>query len=601
MRGSGVITPAAAPGRAFELGQRPALDGLRGVAVAIITWHHLRILMPAALPGPDGAFLSVDVFFVLSGFLITSLLLAEHAQTGSISLRSFWRRRVLRLIPAITVFLLVYLLVSALMGDPLLRHGAYALSVITSTFNWVVVDQGTGRVGVLSPLWTLSIEEQFYLCWPPIVGLCLARRRNGRTGLMLLIGVVVVGVALWRVHLVGTLGTTTPYFRTDARVDALLVGAGLAFALHRWGLPTGWARHVVRAGSWGALVVLTVLTAGLSNMTLGLTVGLPVTTVATTFLIVGLLDERWSVSRAFQAPPAIWLGLRSYALYIWHGLVIVLVVFAWPSGPTAVLVLVSIGGSLAVAEASHRYVEAPFRRLRSGTRAAPETKTVRRPLVAAPSPRRAVRTAALAAGVMGLVAMPPALAARTGRHDYDAAYDAARGTALATAEDAPAQALLPTASDDPASSPPASVASEAPAPPAPTPAAPAWPAAPTEPDPPVAMVLELVLEAPTVVEAVDPAGQVTLLLRGVVRSAEEPAIGAVVRLSASGSGCQAVVDGAGRATCPVTAAVPTPGAPVTVVLEHVDGPERVVGTFALEGLAPPAIEPPSASAAGLGG
>ncbi|MFD0823325.1 acyltransferase family protein, partial [Micromonospora zhanjiangensis] len=160
-------------GRRFTY--QPALDGLRALAVAAVLAFHGGV---AALPG---GFLGVDAFFVLSGFLITSLLLAEHRATGRLDLVAFWGRRVRRLLPALLVVLVVALLVSRRLL-PATEIGALrwdALAALGYVANWRMADRdgdyfaATGSPSPLQHTWSLGIEEQFYLLWPVLVAVLL--------------------------------------------------------------------------------------------------------------------------------------------------------------------------------------------------------------------------------------------------------------------------------------------------------------------------------------------------------------------------------------------------------------------------------------------
>src|SRR5437764_8189485 len=151
----------------FKLTYRPALDGLRGVAIIGVFAHHARV------PFLAGGFIGVDVFFVLSGFLITALLLQEAEETRRISLRAFYIRRALRLLPALAVLLGALLLVPRAFG--MMRTDAALVSTVSALYasNWVRAF-GVLDLEVVSHTWSLSIEEQFYLLWPPVVSVAVA-------------------------------------------------------------------------------------------------------------------------------------------------------------------------------------------------------------------------------------------------------------------------------------------------------------------------------------------------------------------------------------------------------------------------------------------
>ncbi|RQX06450.1 acyltransferase family protein, partial [Micromonospora globispora] len=220
-----------------RIAYQPALDGVRALAVAAVLAFHGGV---AALPG---GFLGVDAFFVLSGFLITSLLLAEHRDAGRIDLVAFWGRRVRRLLPALLLVLVVVLLVSRQLmpGTELGALRWDALAALGYVANWRMANRGgdyfaaTGSPSPLQHTWSLGIEEQFYLVWPLLLIVLLAwaarRRRLGVALLVILVGAV--GSALAAALLFAPDAVDRVYYGTDTRAVALLVGAALAVLLAR--------------------------------------------------------------------------------------------------------------------------------------------------------------------------------------------------------------------------------------------------------------------------------------------------------------------------------------------------------------------------------
>jgi peptidoglycan/LPS O-acetylase OafA/YrhL len=217
-------------GQAPKLAYEPALDGLRGVAIAlVVSWH--------AFGWPVRGFLGVQLFFVLSGFLITTLLLQEWQRTGSISLPSFYRRRALRLLPALAVLLLTYVFAQVVreVFDPhSLALGVALRSALIAAFYVTNVAQAAGVVlpVPLNHLWSLAAEEQFYLLWPFLLVGALRRgvpRRLVEAGLV--IGIVLV--ALQRLHLsLGDASRARLHYGPDVSFDAILIGCllGIWFA-----------------------------------------------------------------------------------------------------------------------------------------------------------------------------------------------------------------------------------------------------------------------------------------------------------------------------------------------------------------------------------
>jgi peptidoglycan/LPS O-acetylase OafA/YrhL len=360
-----VAAADADPGLAHE----PALDGLRGLAVAAVVAFHLRHL--------DGGFLGVDLFFVLSGFLITSLLVTETQRRGTIGLRRFWVRRARRLLPALVVMLagVAVLLVAFTPAGDRPRFRGDALATLGYVANWERMAGDLTYWDIFSqpsPLdhtWSLAIEEQFYLLWP-LVALAVLRRRpqSGATQRARWLGAVAIGGALMSLVLLGLsyspVDTNRAYFGTDTRIGATLGGAALATVVagraRRQGRPSA-ALDVVGAL---ALVLIGWSLATVDGQSgwyyrggLGLLVLAALVVIrATTGGPPGRL------ARALSWRPLCLLGIVSYGVYLWHWPVIVylteerLGVGGWRLD--AIRILVTLG----VATVSYRVVERPIRR-----------------------------------------------------------------------------------------------------------------------------------------------------------------------------------------------------------------------------------------------
>ncbi|MCY1021025.1 acyltransferase family protein [Pyxidicoccus sp. MSG2] len=333
------IAPVAAPPTsratlAYELGHEPVLDGVRGIACLMVMGVHLSALGARQMPGvlPNG-FLGVDVFFVLSGFLITSLLLQEWSRTGTLSFKHFYLRRALRLLPALYFFVAILCIVAAVFGWKATLGPKPWLSIGSTLFyfsNWIQ------DIGGLSITWSLSVEEQFYILWPPTLFLLL--RRGVR--LPVILGGLVLVVALvggWRLALwssqVASEGVmaafTQGYQRTDTRLDAPLIGCIAALWAAWRGLPK---RTVVWDGLAIASVVLIAVACGGEDIRLTLRRPVPdlrldvlfhggftVVALASACLILYMLaNARGLASRIVSVAPLAWVGKRSYSLYLWH-------------------------------------------------------------------------------------------------------------------------------------------------------------------------------------------------------------------------------------------------------------------------------------------
>jgi peptidoglycan/LPS O-acetylase OafA/YrhL len=324
------------------LGQQPSLSGLRGVAIAAVLLYHAF--------GLRGGFLGVDVFFVLSGFLITTLLLEEHDMRGRISLGGFYRRRLRRLGPgfAAAMGLVVLELASVAVASTdapsreIARSGLLSMLCVSNLMRTA----GETVPSTVTALWSLAEEEQFYLLWPAILIVLLHRRVSpGRlcAGLVL----AAVGVAAWRLAL--TAGGAPPgriFFGPDTRSDGLLAGCALAAARRQWGFPQLRPAIAILP----ALLLSALLVEG-SAVGYGYAASLTLTVVATSVVIVAALSPG-PLQRSLSYPPIVWLGLISYGLYLWQG-----VVFSWAGRSLATIVL-----SVLLAAASYRFVETPLRR-----------------------------------------------------------------------------------------------------------------------------------------------------------------------------------------------------------------------------------------------
>lgn len=330
----------ALPAR-WTLGHRPVLDGFRGAAVLLVLLGHLNVA------GFDsGGWVGVTMFFVLSGFLITRLLLEERATTGSISLPRFYARRALRLLPALAALLVVVVGYGMAIGDDqILGRG---LAVAGYGANWARILSGD-TLGPLAHTWSLAIEEQFYLVWPAALLLVLPRRRPEWV-----IGGLLVGLVLWRVLLM--LGDADPYriyLGTDTRADALLIGAALAVLIPRLSVP-GWVAAVGTAAilAFGAFPDNT-------GWTAQLVLGLPLTALASAAIIA------WSVQRGsavLSSRALTTVGLLSYAIYLWQ---LPIVQASGVLGVTPLRAAVAVVLTFAAAVGSYLLVERPALRLKS--------------------------------------------------------------------------------------------------------------------------------------------------------------------------------------------------------------------------------------------
>ena len=452
------------------------LDGLRAVAVLLVVVYHL---FPSAFL--HSGFVGVDAFFVISGFLITSLLLRERAATGRIALRAFWVRRARRLLPALALVVTVSASAAWLVGgDVLVGLGRQVLGAATFSYNWLSIAAGTsyfsagmagGQPELLRNLWSLAVEEQFYVLWPLLLPLVLLVR--GRVARVAVALALATGSAVWAVA-AQTAGAsiTRVYFGTDTHAFGLLLGVALAFALAPGpGTSPAGTRRIARAlatiGSVAltALVVISAWPGGASNYPM-----VPLAaSLATAVLIAAAVHPASPLGAALDVAPLRWIGERSYGIYLWHWPVVVLLGQAAVGRFTDATVPIPVGIAAALvttvaAALSYRLLEQPVRRL--GFRGALRALGAR--LGGAPARRFGALTT-LAAGVLVVGGTTAAVAAAPAVSSSEAVV-AAGARALAEASAAPSAATTPR----PASEPSALGAAPSPSP-TPSPASDATP------------------------------------------------------------------------------------------------------------------------------
>lgn len=336
---------------AGALHHRNDIDGLRAVAVlSVIVFHAGASWLP-------GGFAGVDVFFVISGFLITRLLLAEQARAGRISLIGFWERRIRRILPALFAVMAVCCVAAwALMMPIPLREFSYALRGASMfAANIALADltdyfAGPADLQPLLHLWSLGVEEQYYLLFPPLAALCLARAPRRFPAVLALLLALSFGAAAWGV-------AETPenaFFLPHMRAWQLLTGALLATGvMPRMAPRTQAAVGVLGAAMLAATFVLLPGGAGYP--------GVPALLPTAGAALVIMAGGRGPVGAVLSLRPVVGIGLISYSLYLWHWPLLVFprVAAGGAEGAPVVLPLIA---SFALAWASWRFIERPFRR-----------------------------------------------------------------------------------------------------------------------------------------------------------------------------------------------------------------------------------------------
>lgn len=322
------MTTLAVPSTAPQEGHRPArqagfrqdIEGLRAVAIGLVLIYH------AGLPFFPGGFIGVDIFFVISGFLITGLLVREVERTGRVSLPGFYARRAKRLLPATALVLtttsVVVWLTSSVtewraFGGDIVAAAAYVL-------NWRLADrsvdylaEGTS-VSPVQHFWSLAVEEQFYIVWPLLLVIValLARRTGYRVRPLMAVGlsVIVVPSLVWSVMLTST-SQAAAFFVTTTRLWELGIGALVAVGAGLW---TRFPAAVSRILGWAGIAVLVAAAIWFDETFAWPGAWALVPTLATAALIIAGAAHRSSVQRLLSARPAVWIGSLSYSLYLWH-------------------------------------------------------------------------------------------------------------------------------------------------------------------------------------------------------------------------------------------------------------------------------------------
>ncbi|WP_409346314.1 acyltransferase family protein [Paenibacillus sp. MBLB4367] len=343
------------------------LDGLRAIAVLAVILYHIH---PAWAPG---GLLGVGVFFVLSGYLITDIIANEWKKTGRIDLQNFWLRRFRRLIPAMLAMIASVLLWMMLFDISRLQAiGGDALAAVMYVSNWrfifhqVSYFEQFGPPSPLGHLWSLAVEEQFYLLWPFLLslGLRFAPRRWQLAG-MILVAAAVSAIAMAVIYEPG-IDPSRVYYGTDTRAFALLIGAALAVVWPSRKLVIKVApgvRLLIDAIGWAGLLSV-LLMIGLTDQYDGFLYrgGLVLLSLVTAAAVASIVHPASSLNRALGWKPLQWLGVRSYGIYLWHYPVIALSGDAVSGGELNIArAFLQLAASFGLAALSWKVIEEPIR------------------------------------------------------------------------------------------------------------------------------------------------------------------------------------------------------------------------------------------------
>ena len=350
-----------------KFGYMPGLDGLRALAVFAVIAYHIN------MPWASGGLLGVGLFFVLSGYLITNILLMQWEQSGTIDLKDFWQRRARRLLPALFL-MLAFVSVWALLfaSDRFISLKGEMLAATFYYSNWYLIFNHVsyfeqfGPASPLGHLWSLAVEEQFYILWPLILILmlrCFSKRKWVIAGTAAVIFASVLAMAL--LYAPGD-DPSRVYYGTDTRAFSLLIGALLAIVWRGLKLPDSLHGKQKLAldgtGIISLFIVLYMIARASQYQDFLYPKGLLLYSVVTACLVAVLAHPASCLGRVFAARPLRWLGERSYGIYLWHYPVVVLTSPAVNTdGPDLFRALAQVAASVVLAALSKTLIEDPVR------------------------------------------------------------------------------------------------------------------------------------------------------------------------------------------------------------------------------------------------
>lgn len=344
------------------------LDGLRAISVIAVILYHLHV------SGIVGGYLGVTIFFVLSGYLITDLLLNEYEKYGKIDLKSFWIRRFRRLIPALFIMLiLIGFWITLFQRSFLVGLRSEILAAAFYISNWFYVVQEHSYFTKFSPpsplqhMWSLAVEEQFYIIWPLILIVSLSFIRKKEKFALWIIGGAIISAIMMAIMYTPGEDPSRVYYGTDTRAFSLLIGAALAFVWPSGKLKekvTDEAKKLLNWAGTGSFLILLLMFIFMHEEGPFLYYGgMLFASIVTAILIATIVHPASQVGDILSFKPLLWVGVRSYGIYIWHFPLVVLM-DAGVDGVDVPLwrTLFIIGLTLLLAELSWRFVEDPVRK-----------------------------------------------------------------------------------------------------------------------------------------------------------------------------------------------------------------------------------------------
>ncbi|GGI17619.1 acyltransferase family protein [Gottfriedia solisilvae] len=346
----------------------PGLDGLRALAVLSVIAYHLN------LPGTSGGFLGVTVFFVLSGYLITDLLIAEWSITKKIDLKNFWIRRAKRLLPGMFTLILVVIATVSIFQPSLissLKQDSIAAVFYYSNWWYIFHDlsyfESFGPPSLLNHFWSLAVEEQFYILWPIIILIGLRfMKRKSLLFLVTITGAIISALLMALLFVPGS-DPSRVYYGTDTRAFSLLIGAALAMM---W--PSRKLTNKISAsgritldimGFFGLIIFICMVCKTNQYDSFLYQGGMFLLSISTAMLIASLAHPASIIGRALAMRPLKWVGLRSYGIYLWHFPVIILFTPKIDTGEISFIrVSFQVILIFGLAALSYRFIEDPIRK-----------------------------------------------------------------------------------------------------------------------------------------------------------------------------------------------------------------------------------------------